>query len=209
MGLICISFYILGNTFHWLRLPLSIVGAVIILTYIYELSQEWTGQKPVLSLSSLMEEKLSDNRFLRMFTLAVLAVSWDCIPVAAGIASETDAWTLPQLAFGLSIIGLVVALCTQASIWTALLIKRLGYSSSTKTKVWAVLMSKWVILTLLTTFFFLSLASGASPWLGSISEPEVYQMLPFSIPLVTIFFLAKFRHLVNTQVIETVQKQNK
>ncbi len=101
MGILVGMFYSLSHSFQFLRLPLGLLGAIIISRYLYELTNEWRCVETKWSLTKTLEDRFGQSWLLSWLKASVLAVSWDCIPVAAGITAETDTWTGFQLASGL------------------------------------------------------------------------------------------------------------
>jgi hypothetical protein len=200
MGIVVGLFYLLGNSFEFLRLPLGLLGATVIGRYLYEVSCDWRDVELKFSVTNWMEKKFGDSLLLSWLSASVLAVSWDCIPVAAGIATETDTWTVIELGLGLLVIGATVASATQTSLWLAGLIKHNARGVSKRTKLFGALVGNWVVFSLLGGFLLLSLAKSLTGWLGVNFYLELHQTLPVSTIMASIFFLVYRKTLWETQV---------
>jgi hypothetical protein len=188
MGIVVGMFYILGHSFQFLRLPLGLLGALIIGRYLYELTNEWRSVETKWSLTKTLEDRFGQSWLLSWLKASVLAVSWDCIPVAAGITAETDTWMRLQLAGGLLVIGVTVAVATQASLIVNRMIRQQVGKVTDTTKVAGLLLGNWLVLCLLGGFFFLALGKSIAPWLSSVEDLEIYHALPLSAFLSTVFF---------------------
>ncbi len=195
MGIVVGMFYLLGHYFQLLRLPLGLLGATIIGRYLYELTSQWRNLKTKWSLTETLEERFGQSWPLSWIKASVLAVSWDCIPVAAGITTETDIWTGFQLAGGLLIVGITVATTTQASLLLSSATRRWVGEVTKTTKVCGLLFGNWLVLCLLGAFFFLALINSIAPWLSSVEDLEVYHTLPVSAILAIGFFIIHWQAL--------------
>jgi len=190
MGITVGLFYLLGSV-AYLQLPMGILGAAINARYIYELTSDWRGTEIPFSMTNYLEKKFSRNVLLSWLNASVLAVSWDCIPVAAGIASETDTWTVPQLLLGLLVIGATVAATTQASLALASLVKWGGRDVSLSTKIFGVLVGNWAVLSLLTGFLILSITKSLELFFDGFVKLELYEAVAIGSILASGWF---YRH---------------
>ena len=202
MGIVVGMFYSIGHSFQFLRLPLGLLGAIIIGRYLYELTSEWRCVETKWSLTKTLDVRFSQSWLLSWLKASVLAVSWDCIPVAAGITAETDTWTGFQLASGLLVIGVTVAVATQASLIVNWAIRQRISKVTNTTKIVGLMFGNWLVLCLLSGFFFIALAKSIAPWLSNVEDLEVYHALPASAVLSTMFFAVNWRTLWTEQAKE-------
>ena len=140
-------------------------------------------------LTKTLESQFGGTWLLSWLKASVLAVSWDCIPVAAGITVETDTWSLLQLLVGLVTIGTTVAVATQTSIAVSNMVKKMVGKVKKETKVAGLLFGNWLVLSLLGGFFFIASIKSFAPWFDSIDTIEIYHTLPASAVVATLFFL--------------------
>ncbi len=199
MGTIIGAIYLLGKGFDSLRPPLGIFGFGIVVLYLYELMSKWRGEKPYWSLTDAVEKAIGGRWFLLWLSPRVLAVSLDCIPVAAVVAIQTNDWSTYQLALGLGVIGLTVALVTQASLVAAWLFKQLGRNTSTRTKALSCLGGNWIVLSLLASFGLLALCKGVGRNFPPVQGIEMYHLLPFTLIWASMFFCRNWQVLLAEQ----------
>ncbi len=202
MGTIIGGIYLLDKSFASLLLPIGIGGFCVVNLYLYELMAKWQGKISRWSLTEKIETIVGRRWFMFWLSASVLSVSLDCIPVAAGVAIQTSDWSRYQLALGLCVIGLTVALTTQTSLALTWAVKKVGHNASIKLKTISRLLGNWVVLNLLSCFGLMALVKGFGQHFPSVLEVELYHLLPLTVIWATWYFHKNWQTLWTEQANE-------
>lgn len=163
---------------------LKLFGFVVISLFILEILMELIGRKPYFSLSDLLAKYTRQSKIKSEQFILIMTVSWDAL--IGGIAQETKAdisgWTTFEIGLSFLLIGLVVLLLTQTSLWLAPKIQTLGkknLSHLVNTEFWGTCLSISVIY----SFGIMSL------WY--IFSDDISELFSFLISgsIITLFFI--------------------
>ncbi len=120
------GFWGLSVVYPWLSPVLGTVGAVLVFLFLYELTGDWVGYRPIISLSGGLARLVGFKPESSRRLAAIMAVSWDALwsgPAKAAQATS-GAWRDSEVGLSFVVAGLVVAVAAQVSLAIALRLRR-------------------------------------------------------------------------------------